>query len=73
MYIFLTNNFKKQRQQLVEIIPKACVVEKIYLFGSILLKRKTESIFILEAPSCRHVGHYYLLVIVKSEQGHNQA
>ncbi len=73
MYNLLTDSFKHQHQQLVDIILKACAVEKIYLLGSTLLTRKTESIFMPDAPNCRHVGHYYLLVIVNSEQGHNQA
>ena len=72
MYYLLTESFKEQHQQLVDIILKACAVEKIYLLGSTLLTRRTESIFMPDAPSCRRVGHYYLLVIVNSEQGHNQ-
>ncbi len=72
MYYLLTESFKEQHQQLVKIILKACAVEKIYLLGSTLLTRRTESIFMPDAPSCKHVGHYYLLVIVNSEQGHNQ-
>ena len=73
MYYLLTESLKEQHQQLVEIILKACAVEKIYLLGSTLLTRRTESIFMLDAASCRRVGHYYLLVIVNSKQGHNQA
>ncbi len=73
MYNLLTDSFKDQHQQLVEIILKACAVVKIYLLGSTLLTRRTESIFMPDAPSCRQVGHYYLLVIINSEQGHNQA
>ncbi len=72
MYYLLTESFKEQHQQLVDIILKACAVEKIYLLGSTLLTRRTESIFIPDAPSYRQVGRYYLLVIINSEQGHNQ-
>ncbi len=73
MYNLLTDSFKEQHQQLVDIILKACAVEKIYLLGSTLLTSRTESIFMPDTASCRQVGHYYLLVIIKSEQGHNQA
>lgn len=49
----LTDSFKEQHQQLVATILKACAVEKIYLLGSTLLTRRTESIFMPDAPSCR--------------------
>ena len=70
MYYLLTESFKSQEAKLVEIITKAVPVEKIYMLGSSLVQRRTESIFMTDAPSCRKVGHYWLLILIKKNCGH---
>lgn len=72
MYHLLTESLREQHKQLVDIIIKACTVEKIFLLGSTLMQRRTESIFMPNAPSCIHIRHYYVLVLINNEQGHNQ-
>jgi len=64
MYYLLTEDFKRQETKLVAIITKLLPVEKIYLLGSTLSQRRTETVFMTDAPSCRKVSHYYLLVLV---------
>ena len=64
MYYLLTQEFKEQEKELVKIIREAVVVDSIYLLGSTLNTRRTESIFMMDAPSCRYVGHYYLLILI---------
>lgn len=64
MYYLLTETFKEQEQQLVKIILDAVPARHIYLLGSTLAQRRTETIFMPDAPSCRSVGHYYVLVLV---------
>lgn len=69
MYYLLTENFTEQQQQLAELILDAMPAQHIYLLGSTLLYRRTETVFMPEAPSCRNVGHYYILVLVNEEAG----
>ncbi len=64
MYYLLTETFKSQESKLVALIRKAAPVERIYMLGSTLLQRRTESIFTPTSPTCRSVGHYWLLVLV---------
>jgi len=64
MYYLLTEDFKQQETKLVTIITSILPVEKIYLLGSTLSQRRTETAFMTDAPSCRKVSHYYLLVLV---------
>lgn len=64
MYYLLTENFKEQHTGLVKIILEAAPAGKIYFLGSTLMQRRTESIFMTDAPSCKYVGHYYVLVLV---------
>ena len=71
MYYLLTENFKQQEAKLVQIILEAVPADSIYLLGSTLLTRRTESVFTTDAPSCRYVGHYYLLVLVSDGQDVN--
>jgi HEPN domain-containing protein len=71
MYYLLTEDFKKQETKLVAIITKILPVEKIYLLGSTLSQRRTETVFMTDAPSCRKVNHYYLLVLVDSNCGYS--
>lgn len=69
MYYLLTENFKSQEAKLVEIITEAVPVKKIYMLGSSLLQQRTESVFMTDAPSCRKVGHYWLLALVSKDCG----
>ncbi len=71
MYYLLTERFKEQEAKLVEIIQGACSPVKIFLLGSSLLSRRTETVFLPDAPTCSHVGHYYVLVVIKSSQEAN--
>lgn len=71
MYYLLTESFKQQEVTLVQIILEAISADSIYLLGSTLLTRRTESVFNTDAPSCRYVGHYYLLVLVSDEEDVN--
>lgn len=71
MYYLLTERFKEQEAKLVEIIQGACSPIKIFLLGSSLLSRRTETVFLPDAPTCSHVGHYYVLVVIKSSQEAN--
>ena len=67
MYYLLTENFKEQQTQLVQIILDAVPAQQIYLLGSTLAQRRTETVFMPDAPSCRSVGCYYILVLVNDE------
>ena len=64
MYYLLTESFAEQQTQLVKIIRDAVPAQQIYLLGSTLVQRRTETVFMPDAPSCRSVGHYYVLVLV---------
>ncbi|MGN6212717.1 HEPN domain-containing protein [Parafilimonas sp.] len=66
MYYLLTERFKEQEAKLVEIIQGACSPVKIFLLGSSLISRRTETVFMADAPTCSHVGHYYVLVVINS-------
>jgi hypothetical protein len=72
MFYLLTESFAAQQQQVVDVILKACTVEKIYFLGCTLLTRRTESIFTNDAPACKYVGHYYFLVTIGNERDHNE-
>ena len=41
------------------------------MLGSSLQQQRTESILMTDAPSCRKVGHYWLLVLVDKDCGHS--
>lgn len=73
MYYLLTESFKEQHTQLVKIILDAVHADKIYFLGSTLMRRRTESIFMTDSPSCSSVGHYYILVLIGNGQGLNSA
>jgi len=64
MYYLLTESFKEQEKSVVDLIRKIDSVECIYMLGSSLSQRRTETVFLTDAPSCRSVRHYYLLVLV---------
>jgi HEPN domain-containing protein len=71
MYYLLTESFKSQEQKLVEMITAKLVVDKIFMLGSSLRYKRTESVFLTDAPSCRNVGHYYLLVLIDKDCGNS--
>ena len=71
MYYLLTENFKSQEQQLVALITKAVPVKRIYILGSTLHTRRTESVFTPDAPSCKSAGCYYLLILTASDEDVN--
>jgi HEPN domain-containing protein len=71
MYYLLTKNFKDQHTELVKIILDSVPADKIYFLGSTLMYRRTESIFMTDAPSCHYVGHYYVLVVTGDGQSLN--
>lgn len=71
MNCLLTESFKEQHTELVRIILEAVDANKIYFLGSTLMYRRTESIFMPDAPSCHYVGHYYVLVLVEDGQSLN--
>lgn len=73
MYYLLTEEFKSQEAKLVAIITEAVPVEKIYMLGSSLQQQRTESVFKIDAPSCRKVGHYWLLVLTDKSCGHSDS
>jgi HEPN domain-containing protein len=68
MYYLLTENFKEQHTELIRIILEAVDADKIYFLGSTLMQRRTESVFMTDAPSCKYVSHYYVLVLVANKQ-----
>ena len=67
MYYLLTESFKEKHKELVKIILEAVLADKIYLLGSTLMIRRTKTVFMTDAPSCRYVGHYYVLVLVRNK------
>ena len=69
MYYLLTEEFKEQEKELVKLILETVAVDSIYLLGSTLMTRRTESIFMPDAPTCRYVGHYYLLILIDGSKG----
>ena len=71
MYYLLTENFKSQEQKLVALIREAAEVQCIYMLGSTLTTRRTESVFMQEAPSCRSADCYYVLVLINSNENVN--
>ncbi|MEO7048295.1 MAG: HEPN domain-containing protein [Ferruginibacter sp.] len=73
MYYLLTERFKSQEKQLVDIILKIGNVDSIYMLGSTLSRRRTESIFLTAASSCDKVSHYYLLVLITKPSDSNNS
>ncbi|MDB5275794.1 MAG: hypothetical protein JWR61_749, partial [Ferruginibacter sp.] len=67
MYYLLTERFKSQEAKLAALIIDTIPVAKIYLLGSTLQQQRTESVFMTDAPGCRHASHYWLLVLVDKE------
>ena len=71
MYYLLTENFKSQEQKLVTLITKAVPAQQIYMLGSTLHTRRTESVFMPDAPSRQSAGCYYLLVLITGDEDVN--
>ncbi len=71
IYYNLKEEFKEQHNELVSIIMDAAPADKIYFLGATLITRRTESVFMKDDPSCRYVGHYYVLVLVSDEHNCN--
>lgn len=71
MYHRLTGSFKSREQKLVSLITKAVSAQRIYMLGSTVHKRRTESVFMPEAPSCESAGCYYLLVLTTGNEDVN--
>ena len=72
MYYLLTESFKEQQQKMVSMILECAEADTIYLLGSTLHTRRTESIFMTDAPACHSVGHYYVLVLLTGRHNLNE-
>ena len=55
----------------MNLIREAEEVQCIYMLGSTLTTRRTESVFMQEAPSCRSADCYYVLVLINSNENVN--
>lgn len=73
MYYLITEKFKSQEQKLVALIREAVEVHTIYMLGSNLATRRTETVFMPEAPSCQSANYYYLLVLINDDGDVNAA
>ena len=71
IYHNIKEEFKEHHNELIKIILDAAPADKIYFLGATLISRRTESIFMTDAPSCRYVGHYFVLVLVSNEHDCN--
>lgn len=73
MYYLLSERFKSQEKKIVDIILKIGNVDSIYMLGSTLSRRRTETIFLTDASSCDKVSHYYLLVLITKPSDSNNS
>ena len=71
MYYLLTEKFKSCEERLVALIRETVNTERIYMLGSELSTRRSESVFVPEAPSCKYVNRYYLLVLINGNEDVN--
>ena len=71
MYYLLTERFKNCEERLVALIRETVNTERIYLLGSELSTRRSESVFVPEAPLCKYVSRYYLLVLINGNEDVN--
>ncbi len=62
----LTKELTGKLETITKHILEATPAEKIYLLGSVVIQRRTESIFLASPQSCQYVRHYYLLVLTKA-------
>lgn len=69
--LFSTHNtlFQNLQNEIVRTIREAVPTELIYLLGSSLYQRRTETIFNCTSPACNYMGDYFLLVIIKNSHG----
>lgn len=70
---FTIHHFKEslpssQQEQLVFLIREVVAPDVIFLLGSSLHRRRSESIFCKEAPSSLHFEHYVFLVLIGNEE-----
>jgi HEPN domain-containing protein len=69
--LFSTHNslFQNPQTEIVRIIKNSVATELIYLLGSSLYQRRTETIFNCTSPASHYMGDYFLLVIIKDGEG----
>lgn len=61
-----------EQEHLVQLIKDASPsVEKLFLLGSTVMQRRTQSIFHSGQPTCRYTSHYYVLVLVNKTSDHS--
>ena len=73
MYSLLTEKFKNNETKLAELVLESVNADRIYLIGSELSARRPESVFVPEAPSCKYVSRYHLLVLINGNEDVNVA
>jgi HEPN domain-containing protein/galactitol-specific phosphotransferase system IIB component len=64
MYNLGSTEFISQHGEVACLINNTVPAERIYLLGLAISGVRTSSIFVCDAPTRRHVSHYYLLVVV---------
>lgn len=69
--LYSTHNslFQNQQTEIVRIIKDSVATELIYLLGSSLYQRRTETIFSQKSPASHYMGDYFLLVVIKDTEG----
>lgn len=67
MYNLLTCDFISQHDKVVSLITETVITERIYLVGCSIAHERTESIFAYNYATCRHISHYYMLVLVRKD------
>jgi uncharacterized protein len=61
-----------EQQHLVQLITStSTAIEKLFLLGSTVMQRRTQTIFHSNQPTCRYTGHYYVLVLVSNTGDHS--
>ncbi|MGN7824876.1 HEPN domain-containing protein [Chitinophaga sp. 22536] len=69
--LYTTHNslFQNIQPELVRIITGSVSAELIYLLGSSLYQRRTETIFNSKSPASHYTGDYFLLVVIRDAEG----
>jgi HEPN domain-containing protein len=62
----LPAGFISQQAEVARLIAEAVAAERIYLLGCSISHLRTESIFAYNHPTCKNVSHYYMLVLVNT-------
>jgi hypothetical protein len=70
IYQCIASKYTRQNKQLVEWINRAHPVEKVYLLGLTLQKRRTETLFTKGSATAGFLSHYYLLILVTKSHEH---